>query len=216
VLQKRNNSDDVIWEKQYQYGSWSCVSGIARSKSDGLLVITGWTRHEGSRDASAWINIIDDDGTVIASEVFDINTMDLIRVPQIAVLDNNNIAVVYNKTSAEPLQETGIEYRIYSADLKLKLKGSVATKRFSFYYGMATIDGGFVIVHDVLEPNIQYKILNQYDCDGREIRAIKIDGVGVLGDQVIIGSEGRMVYLASLKQPIFPSVRTVVTALELK
>lgn len=216
VLQKRNNSGDVIWEKQYQYGGLTGVSGIARSRSGDLLAITGWTRHEGSRDAIAWINIIADDGTVIASEVFDINTMDLIRVPQIAVLDNNNIAVVYNKTSAEPLQETGIEYRIYSVDLKLKLKDSVATKRFSFYYGMATIDGGFVIVHDVAEPGVLCEILNQYDCDGKKIRAIKIDGVGVLGDQVIIGSKGKMVYLASLKQPIFPSVRTVVTALELK
>jgi hypothetical protein len=216
VLQKRNNSGDVIWEKQYQYEGWSGVSGIARSKSDGLLVITGWTRHKDSRSASAWINIIADDGAVIGREVFDINTIDFIRVPQIAVLDNNNIAVVYNKTCAEPVQVTGIEYRIYSADLKLKLKGSVAAAKMDhLFYGMATVDRGFVIVHDVLEPGIQYKILNHYDHDGKKIRAIKIDGVGTLADQVVIDSEGKMVYLASLKPPCHPPTRTVVTAIEL-
>jgi hypothetical protein len=84
------------------------------------------------------------------------------------------------------------------------------------HYGMATIDGGFVIVHNVLEPGIQYEMLNQYDCDGKKIRAIKLDGVGGLGgDQIIIEGKGKTVYIALLKSPVFPPVKTVITALEL-
>lgn len=215
VIQKRNNSGDVIWEKQYQHGSWSCVSDIAQSKSDGLLAISGWSEDKDDKSRSAWINIIDDDGTVIAKDVFNINAIDRIRVPLVAVLDNNNIVVVYNMATEGQL--TNIEYRIYSKNLELKLKDSVYVSKMDFlYYGMATIDGGFVIVHSVLEPGSQYEILNKYDCEGKEAMAIKINGVGTLGDQVIIDSNGKMVYLASLKSPPFPPAKTVVTAIKLE
>jgi hypothetical protein len=216
VIQKRNNNGDVIWERLYQYGEGrSCVADISQSRSSGLVAIAGWTENKSEKGGSVWVNIIDDSGTVIAREVFDVNAIDRIRVPQVAVLDNNNIAIVYNMATEGQLTNT--EYRIYSDNLKLKLKDSVCVCKMDFlYYGMATIDGGFVIVYDVLELGVQYEILNQYDCDGKKIRAIKIDGVGVLGDQVIVGSKGKMVYLASLKTPPLPPVRTVVTALKLK
>ncbi len=215
IIQKRNNSGDVIWEKQYQYGGRNCVTSIAQSKADGLLVAAGWTGEMKTRSFSAWINIIADDGALIDSEVFNFDKNDLMRVPQAAVLDKNNIAVVYNVATEEQL--TNIEYRIYSNNLELKFKESVyACKADFLHYGMATIDGGFVIVHNVLEPGIQYTILNQYDCEGKKIKAIKIDGIGVLADQVIIDSKGKMVYLASLKTPDLLPARTVITALKLE
>ena len=216
IIQKRNNNGGVIWEMLYQYGEGrSCVADISQSRSGGLTAITGWTENKNDKGGSVWINIIDNDGTVVAREVFNVNAISRIRVPQAAVLDNNNIAIVYNVATEGQLTNT--EYRIYSDSLELKLKDSVYVCKMDFlYYGMATIDGGFVIVHDVLEPGVQYEILNQFDCDGRKTRAIKIDGVGVLGDQIIIGSKGKMVYLASLKTPPFPPIRTVVTALNLE
>ena len=215
VLQKRNNNNDVVWEKHYQYGSWNWISDIAQSRFDGWKAITGWTRVENHKSDIAWINIIDNNGIELAREEFDINSASMIQTPQIAVLDNNNIAVVYNR--AFEGQVTNIEYRIYSPDLKLKFKDSVAVYKMDFAnYGSAAIDGGFVIVQDVLEPGIQYRVVNQYDCDGRKIRAIKLDGVGGLGgDQIIIEGKGKTVYIASLKSPVFPPVKTVITALEL-
>jgi hypothetical protein len=215
IIQKRNNRGDVIWEKQYQYGGINCVTSIAQSKADGLLVAAGWTGEMKTKSFSAWINIIADDGAVIDSEVFNLDKMDLRRVPQAAVLDNNNIAVVYNMAAEEQL--TNIEYRIYSKNLELKLKDSVyACKTDFLHYGMATFDGGFVIVHNVFEPGVQYTILNQYDCEGKKIKAIKMDGIGVMADQVIIDSKGKMVYLASLRTPDLIPARTVITALKLE
>jgi|GEM_PF-3691471 len=215
IIQKRNNSGDVIWEKQYQYEGVSRVTDIAQSKVGDLLVAAGLTGERETNSFSAWVNIIADDGAVINREVFNLDAFDLVRVPQAAVLDNNNIAMVYNIAAEGQL--TNIEYRIYSKNLELKLKDSVYTWKQDFlYYGMATIDGGFVIVHNAFESGGQCTILNQYDCDGKKIKAIKIDGVGVLANQVIIDSKGKMVYLASLKTPDLLPARTVVTALKLE
>jgi hypothetical protein len=214
VLQKRNNRNDIVWEKQYKHGSWSCVSDITQSHFEGWTAITGWAIDPNHKSYIAWINIIDNNGIVLAKEEFDINSADIIRTPQIEVLDNNNIAVVYNR--AFEGQVINIEYRIYSPDLKLKFKASVAVSKHDFLdYGMTTIDGGFVIVHDVFEQGIQYEILNQYDCDGRKVRAIKIDGIGTLADQVIVASKGTKVYIASLKSPVLPPHKAVITALDL-
>jgi hypothetical protein len=216
VLQKRNNRNDVVWEKLFHYGIWSCVSDIARSNHGGLIAITGWAIDENHKSNKAWINVIDPNGTVLAKEEFDTNSAGLIQPPQIAVLDNNNIAVVYNR--AFEGQETNIEYRIYSPDLKLKCKASVAVSKMDFLeYGMTAIDGGFAIVHDVLETVKQYEMLNQYDCDGRKVRSIKLDGIGGLGgDQILIEGKGKTVYIAALKSPVLPPVmKTVITALDL-
>jgi len=215
VVQKRNNNGDVIWEKQYQYGDWSCIGDLDRYKNYDLSVFTGWTINKGDKNCNAWVNIIDDDGIVIAREELDVNSIDFIRVPRIAVLDNDDIVVVYNR--AFEGQPTGIEYRIYSASLELKLKNSVYVSNDEiFYYGMATIDGGFVVVHDIIKPDGgQDIILHQYDCGGKKIKTIKINGVGVLGDQIIVDSKGKTVYIASLKSPVFPPLKTVITALNL-
>jgi hypothetical protein len=215
VLQKRINNNEVVWEKLYHYGSWSSVSDIARSHFDGRIAITGWARDDNHKSGNAWINVIDRNGTVLAKEEFDINSASMIYTPQIGVLDNNNIAVVYNR--AFEGQVTNIEYRIYSPDLKLKCKASVAVSKMDFlHYGMATINGGFVIVHNVFEPDIQYEILNQYDCDGKKVRSIKLDGVGGLGgDQIVIEGKGKTVYIALLKSPVLPPLKTVITALDL-
>ena len=173
LLQKRDNRNDVIWEKQYQYGSWSCITDVGQYKTSNLLAITGWTENKDDKSVSAWINVIDDDGSVIAREVFDINATDHIRVPQIAVLDNDNIAIVYNKMFKGRL--TDVEYRIYSADLKLKFSGSVASDPDFLHYGMAVIDGGFVVVNNMFDPSTQYIMLHQYNFDGKKVRSIKLD-----------------------------------------
>jgi len=34
-----------------------------------------------------------------------------------------------------------------------------------------------------------------YDSNGKEKKAIKIDGIGVMGDQIVMDSEGKTVYL---------------------
>jgi hypothetical protein len=44
VLQKRNNRNNVVWEKQYQYGNWSCISDIAQSHYD-IILPKNWAQN---------------------------------------------------------------------------------------------------------------------------------------------------------------------------
>lgn len=217
VLQKRNNRGDVIWEKQYHYGMYNLVSGIDKIKSTEQIAIAGLSLEDTDiMRSKAWVNIITDDGNTIMRTEFDDTLFNPIEVPLLVVLDNKNIAVVY-KGEIEG-QNTSIKYRVYSTDLELICRNSVAiyNKIDSINYGIAAINGGFVVVHDVWELGVQNRILNQYDYDGKRIRAIKIDGVGGLGgDQVLVESKGNMVYIASMKSPVLPPVRTVITALDL-
>jgi hypothetical protein len=215
VIQKRNNSNDVIWEKRYQYGGkMSCVSDISQPISGGL-VVTGWTVNKDNKIDTHWVNILDNNGTLVTRDEFNITGADTIRTPQVVVLDNTDIAIIYNEMRKGQL--TDIKYRIYSGDLELKRQLSVIVDDKNFlFFGVAATDGGFVIVHDVHESNLQYTILHQYDYNGSEVNAIKIDKVGTLGDQILIASKGKMVYLASLKTPAIPPTQTVVTALKLE
>lgn len=217
VLQKRNNRGDVIWERQYQYGSRTCITGIDQYKTHGLSAMTGWVVDDTDRSCTAWINIITDNGEGIAQDEFDIGAIDFIRVPEIAVVDDGNIAVVYNKPSIEHI--TSIKYRIYSPSLELQFEDVIYVCNGDMTnYGMAVIDGGFIVVYTVRGQDSQYIVLNQYDCNGTKIKGIKIDGIGTMGgDQVVVESQGDMVYIASVKVPIvvFPA-KAVVTAVKVK